>query len=354
MKKCLCLLLAALLMLPAVFVASATSMTEEELISSADGKTVEAEAFEASEQDGKTVYTSIGKLASGIYVVFTGSADSEDGYVECRFFAEGELQTAWLKEDEIVPATTEIYFADGSRVLLPDSIARDEQVLSEYCSKYFPGRLYTADENSALLDFDAVLSAEGAAALYGDAAYALNVSLVRLGLYRTTVITAKGPEEVEVPTAQLIFGDNADADKRIAVVYAPKGGEASLRETASQKGTLITMAKAGRIVGVQEVGATFTKILYDGVEGYIRTDCLNFHAGDKAPLGSGILHIKGNVDSTGDISLRNATSNAKAKVISLMTGTVVNVYETSGDWYGVEYDGWYGFVQKQYLNMNEE
>ncbi len=253
------------------------------------------------------------------------------------------LPLSALAEDNAV-----VYFHDGSMVMLPAEIANDPARLKEYCDTYFPGRGYSFD--MAAGEFDAILSEVWTKAQYGQSSMAAGVRLVQLGLHESAV-TLQG-EELVVPTQYLQFGENRDGAHRIGVVNAPRTGEASLREAEGGSAKLIQQAKTGRIAAVLEYnGGTFTKILYDGVEGYIRTDCLIFHSGEKAPMGTGTLHMKGATDGAKTVTLRSTASTSQTKVTALPTGTVVNVYEHSGDWYGVEADGWYGYVQSQYLNM---
>lgn len=247
-----------------------------------------------------------------------------------------------------------IYFQDGSKVLLPADIANDPEKLSNYCDTYFPGRAYTRDENAATFNYDSTISEAWAVSQYGEGSRAMSVRLVRLGLYTSVVATTQG-EELTVPTRELTVRGFDDLKHHIGIVSAPRTGEASLRETASGSGTLVATCKAGRVVAVLEyTNASFTKILYDGEEGYIRTDCLIFDDGSKAPMGTGTLHVKGATDGKSTVTVRATASTSTAKVASLATGTVVTVYEKQGSWYAVESDGWYGFVQDQYLNMNEE
>lgn len=247
-----------------------------------------------------------------------------------------------------------VYFQDGSRVLLPASIANDPQALADYCATYFPGRMYTSDGNSDALDFDATISAEWTAAQYGEGSRALLARLVTLGLTETKVVTSQG-DEVVVPTHYLKFADGVDAEHLLGIVYAPRSGEASLRESEGGSAPLIDKAKTGRIVAILEYnGGNFTKILYDGVEGYIRTDCLIFSDGRGAALGTGTLHIKGNTDGEDTVTIRAEDSTSKAKVGAWKTGSTVIVHGKDDGWYTVEQDGWFGYVQEQYLTLNEQ
>ena len=105
------------------------------------------------------------------------------------------------------------------------------------------------------------------------------------------------------------------------------------------------------MVILQYDAGNFTKISYDGVEGYIRTDCLIFFDGQAAPMGNGILHVKNKTDGSANVTIRADESTSAAKVAAWPTGTNVTVHSGNSKWYLVEYDGWCGYVQAQYLNV---
>ena len=82
-------------------------------------------------------------------------------------------------------------------------------------------------------------------------------------------------------------------NKKLATIYAPRTGKASLRQTASSKGTLLKNCKAGTIVSVLAIGNGYTRINYKGTVGYIKTACLKFY-GDSESTAHGVLSYKGN------------------------------------------------------------
>ena len=244
--------------------------------------------------------------------------------------------------------TSIVYFNDGSMVRIPAEIANDPVRLEEYCTKYFPGRGYSFD--AATGDYDAVLSEEWTAAQFGEGSRAVGVKLMEMGITETKV-KLQGKETV-VPTKYLTFGEDVDAGHRIGAVYAPRSGEASIRAEDGSKGAVIEKARTGRLVAIlQYDGSTYTKILYDGEVGYIRTECLVFFSGKEIPMGTGVSHINGTKDGEKDVTLRATASASQAAVTMLPTGTVVTVYEQDGEWYAVEAGGWYGYVQGQHIDI---
>lgn len=247
-----------------------------------------------------------------------------------------------------------VYFNDGAKVLLPAEIANDDAKLAEYCDKYFPGRMYSKDAETAAHTYDASVSEKWMKETYGEDSHAISVRLVKLGVNTSLVATTKG-EELIVPTAELTIRGFGDKAHQVAVISAPRTGSASLRDKASGNGKVTTKCAAGKVVAVLEfVNGTYSRILYEGEEGYIRTDCLIFQDTAKAPEGFGIVHVKDAVDGKAKVTVRNTASKSTAKVADVPTGTEVSVYGTEGDWYIVEEDGWMGYIPKQNVKMIEK
>lgn len=247
-----------------------------------------------------------------------------------------------------------VYFQDGAMVLLPSEIACDADALAAYCAKYFPGRMYTMNSDADALRFDAALSEEWIRANYDADSRALMVRLVKLGLTESVVSTPQG-EELTVPSCALKFSDEVDEKHLLGYVNAPRTGEASVREEATSKAKVILSAQTGKVVVILEYdGGIYTKIRYDDTEGYIRTDCLVFHDGKKAPLGMGVLQINGSLDGSKSVTVRAEASASAAKVAAWQTGTEVIVHEADGTWYIIEHDGWVGAVQAQYMTLKQE
>lgn len=244
-----------------------------------------------------------------------------------------------------------IYFNDGAKVLLPAEIANDGQKLADYCNQYFPGRMYAEDPSAFV--YTAVVSEKWAAEQYGEGSGALSVTLSELGVYASVVTNARG-EAMTVPTAELTIRGFTDKEHHVAVISAPRTGAASLREKASGSGKVVASCAAGRIVPVLEcTSATYTKILYDGVEGYIRTDCLIFQDTAKVPMSTGVVHVKNAVDGKAEVTVRNTASKSTAQVAAVPTGTTVSVYGEEGSYYIVEGEGWLGYIPKQNLKLDE-
>lgn len=180
----------------------------------------------------------------------------------------------------------------------------------------------------------------------------VQVTLEQLGT-TTSKVTYNGTT-TEVDTSDLVFSADVPEDKRIAVVYAPNTGKASLRAKASSSADVLKKCKAGTIVTVLEYGKKFCKINYNGSVGYILTSCLQFHSPDEQPTGTAVLSYKGKATGSTTINVRNDADGDSAKITEWRTGTEVLVFGKDGKWYEVEANGMRGFVKEEFLTMKEE
>ena len=169
----------------------------------------------------------------------------------------------------------------------------------------------------------------------------------------TSKVTYNGAT-TEVATADLVFSTDVPEDKRIAVVYAPNTGKASLRAKASSSADVLKKCKAGTIVSVLEYGKKFCKINYNGSVGYILTSCLQFISPDEQSVGTGVLTYKGKATGRTTINVRNDADGDSAKITEWKTGTSVQVYGEKDGWYEIEANGMRGYVMEKFLTMENE
>ena len=177
------------------------------------------------------------------------------------------------------------------------------------------------------------------------------VQLVQLGI-TSSIIKVDG-EEQTVPTKELTFSDQIDADKAIAVIYAPQTGKCSLRSKASESAKAIKQCKAGTVVSVLEYGKKFCKVNYKGSTGYVLTRCLKFHSSSQELLGVGVLTYNGKATGRTTINIRNGADGDSAKITEWKTGAEVLVFALTDGWYEIEHNGVHGYVMAKYLTMKE-
>ncbi len=175
------------------------------------------------------------------------------------------------------------------------------------------------------------------------------VALEELGTV-TSKVTSEG-KTIEVKTSDLTFSEDVPEDKRVAVVYAPRTGKASLRAKASSNASVIKQCKAGTIVAVLKTGNTFTQINYNGTVGYILTSCLQFHSPDAEAEGGALLSYNGKTNGSTTVNVRNQPSKDSAKVATWNTGTAVVILSHKDGWYEIEAKGIHGYVMDQYVTV---
>ena len=185
---------------------------------------------------------------------------------------------------------------------------------------------------------DGVLTADGQ-----------QVEVVLLGMAESLVL-ADGQEK-SVPTSQLVFGSNDVAERRIAVIWAPNTGECTLRKGPSDSARSLGQCRAGTIVAVLEPGDKYTKVLFRGEIGYIKTRSLQFHDGAAAVLGTGMLTYNGHGTGKTNINIRCNADGNSAKIAEWRTGTLVAVLSAVDGWYEIEYRGVRGYVMEKFLTM---
>ena len=157
----------------------------------------------------------------------------------------------------------------------------------------------------------------------------------------------------EVATDDLLLDGVAVGD-RLAWIYAPRQGYCSLRSKASDNGKVLKKCKAGYIVVVLEKGQEYTKIDYQGTDGYVLNGCLKYIDKTQQPTGTGtIIYSKKKPNVKTTINIRNNADGKSKKVAEWKTGTEVPVYSHPDGWYEVEYDGVRGYIMEKYLQINE-
>lgn len=330
----------------------AAALTAEDFVLTCGHKTSgDTAAFTLfTEDDAAEVYLVFDTLASGTYVRCTGATDDSVGYAECYVYMKDGLEKVWVSADALIPAWKKLYFADNVCVRLHEQIADDPDALASFCQTCFPGKEYSFNKAEPPLECDVGISEEWLTGQYGENHSVIAGKLLTLGLHSSSVLTSEG--EITVPTAQLTLEENAQSFK-VGVVYAPRTGEASLRESASGSSKRIQACKTGRIIFVLESGDTFSKIRYDGAEGYIRSDCLLFPDASAETAESGVLHVNGKTEDV-TIPAYCSTSKSVAKVNAWSGGTTVTVYGRTDNWYAVEYDGWFGYVEQKQIRLDQD
>lgn len=178
------------------------------------------------------------------------------------------------------------------------------------------------------------------------------ITIVRLGTW-TTLVNDMG-QEFEIPTTELLFASDAPEDQRFASILAPSNGKCSLREFAHESSRQLQSVMAGTIVLVQQVGGDWTRVWVNGQVGFVRTDCLTFHAAATEIVGKAVIVRDGRTDGRQTVTLHHIPSGYAPKLVNWPTGTKVIVLSAENGWCEVEANGMRGFIRERHLIMLDE
>ena len=154
----------------------------------------------------------------------------------------------------------------------------------------------------------------------------------------------------KVPTAELTFSDKVPDEKKLAVIDAPRLGEAKMRKRANEKSAVFYTCKAGWVCAVLSIGKTYARIHYQGVEGYVKVKSLRFFpAADAAAARMGTLSYQGRITGKREINVRGTPSKKSAVAATWPVGTEVYLHTHENGWWEVEARGIRGYVLEEYV-----
>ena len=140
-----------------------------------------------------------------------------------------------------------------------------------------------------------------------------------------------------------------------------KASALRLRASADTSSAVLTMAYQGDKVEVlEDAGNGWYKVSLKGVTGYMSGEYLKLGGTDvqtavvaeqtvPAAASPAQGSVKVNLGANEVLNLRSGPSTKNSKIASIPGGTVLNVEETSGDWYKVTYNGKTGYVSASYV-----
>ena len=354
MKRCkllALLILVCLLMLP-VF---ATAETQQEFELRCNKKTATAATvysfLNSPLNSGGEV---VDHIPAGTYVILGGAGSNNWQYI--TYMINGNKKSGWVQAN-IIDCTSVIRKSDGFAYNIhekdPNYNAKIKEGVLEFdITKYSDQGAYYryragAGPEPERKDGSNVVKSQNASQTDTQASEGgTSVGIVELG--RTSSKIQYQGKTVSVSTSDLTFSENVPENKKLATIYAPRTGKASLRQTASSKGTLLKNCKAGTIVSVLAIGNGYTRINYKGTVGYIKTACLKFY-GDSESTAQGVLSYKGNTGGGTTVNVRNTPKGDSAKVAEWRTGTEVTILSHANGWYEIEANGMHGYVMDEFL-----
>ena len=157
--------------------------------------------------------------------------------------------------------------------------------------------------------------------------------------------------QLAVNNTQLDWETNAEGKQRIAVIYAPSKGRATLRLTEKPKSKVLTKCPAGKVVLVYDYGEKYTGVYYNGYGGYVQTGALKF-IGDKISLGSATVSYEGSTTRTTNLRLRASPNQSGQSLTAVNPGMRATMVGAAANWVEVDINGWHGYIRIKFLTLD--
>ena len=129
------------------------------------------------------------------------------------------------------------------------------------------------------------------------------------------------------------------------VQYATASTTVNVRSSDSERADKLGKVTGGTRLQILEQKVNgWTKVLYDGKEGFIKSEFL-----EVAESANGLQSI-GSVTATTNINVRASASETAEKLGVLIGGDTVDLYANENGWCKINYNGQVGYVKADYVN----
>ena len=178
------------------------------------------------------------------------------------------------------------------------------------------------------------------------------VDLLQLGGVESIVRFENG-EEAAVPTARLLWDNNAEESQRVAYIYAKSASKVTMRLSRAAKSRILQRVPVGKLAFVFDYHSDYTGIICNGTSGYVKTSLLKFLDRKVGELPTGRLSYNGKLESKTKLKLRQTASGNGKVLVSLPAGTRVVIRRVTGEFAEVEALDWHGYVQTRFITLDE-
>ena len=312
------------------------------------------------------VFTPIDTIASPIRVMPTG--EQAGGKAEIAYW-RGSRRYGYVDASAIIRSSRSITGSNGKTYELPSNVISNDALLRRSIILR-----YSEDDVDIVLAALAGDSTSGSGGENGGEGWtapksADTITLTLMdedGTEQPVTLLTPGTavseiridgETLTVPTASLRWGSTAPEDKQLAVITAPKGGEAALRAKASSKGQVLKKCQTNRIVLVLSVGKSYARVYCDGLVGYIRNSSLTFYPvggvkeGGSAPT-PGWVSFRGRLNSKNTVNIRQSGKNGSRILTDFIAGTPVMVFSQTDRWAEIDVGGYRAYILNEYLTLD--
>lgn len=159
----------------------------------------------------------------------------------------------------------------------------------------------------------------------------------------------EGTDNQEPPAS----GDDGNQEPPVEVVPEPEGSQyatatttVNVRSSDSEQADKLGKVTGGETVQVQEVRVNgWTKIVYDGKDGYIKSEYLQMQEGTAG------VEVIGTVTASTNINVRASASETADRLGVLAGGESADLLENLDGWCKIKYNNQIGYVKSDYVEQ---
>lgn len=163
----------------------------------------------------------------------------------------------------------------------------------------------------------------------------------------------EAPAEAQNPENTEAGGEaQPEAPQENASQYAVTTTTVNVRASDSEQADKLGKAEGGTTLQVLEQRANgWSKVLFEGQEGFIKSEYLQAAGTDAAVQGQSAdgIQAMGTVTATTNINVRASASESADKLGILSGGDTAELIANDGEWSRIRYNGQVGYVKSEYI-----
>lgn len=133
------------------------------------------------------------------------------------------------------------------------------------------------------------------------------------------------------------------------------GDRLAIRDAATSSGHVLTSVVNGGMVSVLKKGSDWTLVKLGLIVGYVPTSALNIQGEPPQSASASVTRVSkwATVNCTGTLNLRSSSSYNGSVLTTIPSGTVLCVFDVSGEWAHVQYGAVAGYVATSFLRLTD-
>lgn len=124
-----------------------------------------------------------------------------------------------------------------------------------------------------------------------------------------------------------------------------------LRKSASTSSAILDVLSKNSKITVYEKNGSWYKVSYNGTTGYVYASYVTVGSSSNDSNSDTSSDAKDGYINASSVRLRKSASTSSTILATMAKNSKVTVYEKSGDWYSVKYDGKKGYVYATYVTI---